>query len=83
MTTVQSARQQSLDLARSAVSLAVARLSEKSDFGTQPDTPILEVPGGSPRDRGMVVFDQVQARQIGSSLFLKQPGRNGGPSRLP
>jgi hypothetical protein len=58
-------RQSALDLARSAASMAIAKLSQDPEFGTRPNTPILQANGERAQDRGEVIFDQVLANQAG------------------
>lgn len=83
---LKSSRQASLDLARSAVSQTLARLSEDAKFGTRPATPLVTVVGEHPQDQGRLVFDQDQARQLGIPYSLNnfegtsaQPGGLGKP----
>lgn len=58
-------RQGALDLARSAASLAIAKLGQDPEFGIHSNSPILQVNGQRPQDRGQVIFDQVLAKQVG------------------
>lgn len=61
------ARQNALNLARSAVSLSIAKLSEDPDFGKAGGPTarqLLEVPEHGPNERGVVLFDAQQASQM-------------------
>lgn len=61
----EAAQQTALDLARSAVSLSIAKLSENPDYGKNGTAaPMLEVPGTDPKQRGVVVFEANQARDL-------------------
>lgn len=69
-TSVTSSRQVSLDLARSAVSLAIAKMSEDPTYGTAPGVAVLNVPGQQAPDHGLLVFDKTQAAQLGEPFSL-------------
>ena len=86
MTALKSSRQSALDLARSAVSLGLARLSQDPAFGTLDATPTLRVAGERPQDQGLLIFDPQQARRLGLPFSLNnlqgtaaKPGSLGDP----
>ena len=60
LTTVKARRQEALDLARSAASLGLAKLSENADFQGQAVVP----------EGGWVVFDRPAAQRLGLPYSL-------------
>ena len=80
---LKASRQASLDLARSAVSQGLARLSQDGKFGTLAGTPVVQVNGERPQDQGRLSFDQQQALQLGIPYSLNNlTGTSARPGSL-
>ncbi len=67
---VGSARSQSLSLARSAASLALAKLSDDPKFGTTGRAPLIKVDGQSQDSQGLVCFQADQGEPYGLAASL-------------